>query len=414
MDERILQFRVGVMVAATVLVTAILVTTFGDLPDLFYGSKTYHVWVEEAPGVQSETPIRKSGVLVGRVAEVQLAGDYPKADAEEAAAKLGMSLQQFRTGVVITAAIRGDRGVFADETFVVNATLLGDVVVEVKKADRTPGDGGVSPAGHPAAGRLPSRAPSSPVVPTVSLRDATTPDRTAEPLPPGAWIRGGTDKGPTEGLRKLQDELPRLFQAVARTSDELNELIGSVNNLLTENRDNIDQAIQQTSETMKSVGRLADSAEEVIGDADVQRQFREALERLPNVLGEVHETVISVQGTVGKMNTSLDHIENFTRPLGQRGEHLVDGLDGSIAKLDQLFDELVQFTRAMNNRQGSLGRLIHDPTLYDNLNRTVTQVRGLTRKLEPILDDARVFSDKVARHPGVIVRDAVRPGRGLK
>jgi phospholipid/cholesterol/gamma-HCH transport system substrate-binding protein len=61
-----------------------------------------------------------------------------------------------------------------------------------------------------------------------------------------------------------------------------------------------------------------------------------------------------------------------------------------------------------------LGQLIHNPELYQNLNRTIRNVEYLTRKLEPIIDDARVFSDKVSRNPGIIVRDAVRPGPGLK
>jgi phospholipid/cholesterol/gamma-HCH transport system substrate-binding protein len=38
----------------------------------------------------------------------------------------------------------------------------------------------------------------------------------------------------------------------------------------------------------------------------------------------------------------------------------------------------------------------------------------LTRQLEPVLADVRVITDKVARNPGIIIRDAVAPGPGLK
>jgi hypothetical protein len=34
--------------------------------------------------------------------------------------------------------------------------------------------------------------------------------------------------------------------------------------------------------------------------------------------------------------------------------------------------------------------------------------------MEPILCDARVITDKIARNPGVILRDAVQPGPGIK
>ena len=68
----------------------------------------------------------------------------------------------------------------------------------------------------------------------------------------------------------------------------------------------------------------------------------------------------------------------------------------------------------IDSGDGTIGALMKDRELYDRLNRTVRNANELTEKLKPILDDARVFSDKVARHPGSIIRDAVKPGPGLK
>jgi len=71
---------------------------------------------------------------------------------------------------------------------------------------------------------------------------------------------------------------------------------------------------------------------------------------------------------------------------------------------------------ALNSRNGTIGRLIHDPAVYDNLNRllcnsnqVVLRINELTLRLRPILDDARVFTDKIAREPGRIVGGAVNP-----
>jgi phospholipid/cholesterol/gamma-HCH transport system substrate-binding protein len=45
----------------------------------------------------------------------------------------------------------------------------------------------------------------------------------------------------------------------------------------------------------------------------------------------------------------------------------------------------------------------------------MANVNELTRRLEPILNDARVFSDKIARHPEVLgVRGAIAPQSGAK
>ena len=64
--------------------------------------------------------------------------------------------------------------------------------------------------------------------------------------------------------------------------------------------------------------------------------------------------------------------------------------------------------------EGSLGALLNDRQLYNRLNRTARNLEEVSEKLKPIVDDARVITDKIARHPGVIIRDAVKPGPGLK
>jgi len=135
---------------------------------------------------------------------------------------------------------------------------------------------------------------------------------------------------------------------------------------------------------------------------------------LPVILEDTHKAVVQTQHSMATFNRSLKNIEDFTEPLGRDAEKMIGRVDSSLAKLDQLAGELVQFSQAVNNSEGTLGQMIHNPELYQNLNRTIRNVEYLTRKLEPIIDDARVFSDKVARNPGVIVRDAVRPGPGLK
>jgi hypothetical protein len=96
---------------------------------------------------------------------------------------------------------------------------------------------------------------------------------------------------------------------------------------------------------------------------------------------------------------NLDNIANFTKPLGERGPQLVDNLDGSLANINQLLEQLVTFTDNLNSRQGSLGRLLNDPALYLRLERTLGNAEDITARLKPIMDDIRIFSDKIARDP---------------
>ena len=65
-----------------------------------------------------------------------------------------------------------------------------------------------------------------------------------------------------------------------------------------------------------------------------------------------------------------------------------------------MLSQLVQFSEALNNREGTLGQLLHDRQLYDQISASMSNIEHLSRRLRPILEDARVFTDKVARDPG--------------
>jgi hypothetical protein len=47
--------------------------------------------------------------------------------------------------------------------------------------------------------------------------------------------------------------------------------------------------------------------------------------------------------------------------------------------------------------------------LVHNANDVVLQVNDLTRKLRPVLDDVRAFTDKIAREPGRFITGGLNP-----
>src|SRR4030067_1154741 len=78
MDERVVQLRIGLMVLATLIIVVILLTLFGGqrtLLDRFQGKHVYYIQFPEAPEVNPNTPVQKSGVRIGRVTEVRLADE---------------------------------------------------------------------------------------------------------------------------------------------------------------------------------------------------------------------------------------------------------------------------------------------------------------------------------------------------
>ena len=121
-----------------------------------------------------------------------------------------------------------------------------------------------------------------------------------------------------------------------------------------------------------------------------------------------------LQHTVQLAESNLKNIQGFTGPLGQRGPAIVSKLDSSIGQLDELLIQFTEFGKNLNRREGSFGRFLNDPDLYQNLNSAAINIEKLTCELRPIIGDVRVITDKVARHPEVVIRGVFRPSSGIK
>jgi phospholipid/cholesterol/gamma-HCH transport system substrate-binding protein len=90
-------------------------------------------------------------------------------------------------------------------------------------------------------------------------------------------------------------------------------------------------------------------------------------------------------------------------------------MEGATAKLDKVLTDLSDFSEKLDNPQGSLGQFLNNPEVYQQLNSAAANINQLSRELRPIVNDVRIFTDKLARHPEQLgVRGAIKPGNGLK
>ena len=101
--------------------------------------------------------------------------------------------------------------------------------------------------------------------------------------------------------------------------------------------------------------------------------------------------------------------------MGENGETLVNGMIKGTEKLNLAMNEMLAFSKTLNSPNGTFGQLANNPELAQHICRAVKNIDELTRQLKPIIDNARVFSDKIARHPEVLgVRGAIQHSPGIK
>ncbi|HTM53303.1 MAG TPA: MlaD family protein [Pirellulales bacterium] len=395
MDDRVVKFRVGVMVLATMFIAGILVLLFGDARGLVRGSYTIHIHFTDAPGVTDGTPVRKSGILIGRVTKVEFA-------------KQG--------GVMVEAKIDGNVKLYRNEVPQVSGSLLGgDVVIQfVRRANGPP------PPATPPPGQTTSRRDGTTL--TAQVQDepaaaaaarAVAPE--AQEVQPGEFIEGSVAPNAFQVITNLENELGTAVGALSSAGTEVGKVAANINKLIEGNDAQINRIVDKTETTLDSFLRALGDVEDVIGDEQVRDNIKSMLRDMPELMSDTRSAINTIRTTVESVDRNMRNLEGFTGPLGERGEGLVERIDRTMARMDEMLAEFSDFGKKLNSGEGSLGQLIRNPELYQHLNTAACNIEKLTRELQPILSDVRVFSDKISRHPELLgVRGAIQNSPGIK
>jgi phospholipid/cholesterol/gamma-HCH transport system substrate-binding protein len=382
MNERVMKFRVGVMVLATVIITAILILLFDGFP-IIPGEGPYKIYIvfPMAPNIAPGTPVRVSGILIGRVAKVEFAEDE------------GL---QVDSGVIVTVEIDANRKLRRNQVPVIGKTLLGDSFIEFIP----------SSAPRPAPETLPIKH-------TALKPPEPRPDQ--KPLQPGEMIIGKVQPDPLQSLGNLEGGLSAAVQSVAKTSDEIGLLTRRVNDILRNNDEQIIRIVGKTEATLDQLQTAVANVNGLIGGPEIRENIQKAAADLPRVLNDVSGALGSMRQTFEAADRNLQNVEGLTKPLGEKGAKLIETVDRAANQLDTVLAELTTFSKSLNSPEGTIGQLLNDPTLYQQINEAATNINQLSYELKPIIKDARAFTDKVSRHPELLgVRGALRPSSGIK
>lgn len=170
----------------------------------------------------------------------------------------------------------------------------------------------------------------------VNLLLATNP---RERVNPGETIQGGINDG---ALGKMKDIIPTVMQILPK----VDSIVTSVNILLA------NPAIAQSLQNVEAV----------TGNLTVTTR------RLNNLLA-------TLEGSVPGMMTRTDSILHNANTLAKNLNQI--DVAGTVARVDGTLANVEKFTEQLNNNQGTLGLLMRDPALYNNLNSTMRSADSL-------------------------------------
>ena len=160
-----------------------------------------------------------------------------------------------------------------------------------------------------------------------------------EKVAPGGLIKGMINDG---AMGKLQDMVP----AVEKMLPKLDSIMTSLNAILA------DPAIRQS---LHNVQTITDN-------------LTTSTAQLNTLMAGLNK---NVPGMMAKANNVLDNTDTLTANLAA-----VD-VASTMRQVDQTIANVQQLTAKLNSKEGSLGLLMNDTQLYDNLNSTMRNADSL-------------------------------------
>jgi len=329
--------RVGLLVLVGLALGIATLMVLGDRQNLFTPKNRYSVRFERVGGLAVGSTVQLNGVQVGHVRKIVLPSDQ----------EIELLEVQITVDAKYAARIRGD-----SQARIKTLGLLGDKYLELT-------------SGSPDAPEIPPGGiiPAAPTtdVDRLAATGQDVVDNVAIIADQLAGVLGKIERG--EGLlgRLLVDEetgervggeIDQTLEAVRKTAQGLDDRRGAVGRLLHDRE--LAERIAAAVERLDSVLEKLDSGEGTLPALLSDGSTKERLDSILDRLDEASENLANATGDIGREDSEallakLLHDDEFGREVA--------------TELRGLLSELRQIAEKINRGDGSVARLLNDPSV---------------------------------------------------
>lgn len=147
--------------------------------------------------------------------------------------------------------------------------------------------------------------------------------------------------------------------------------------------------------TLQSVQSISDTLTSLL--PGVVMRTNRTLDRLDSVLtlvqGEVMVTRTPLRQSIDQLRITLSHAEELLGTVGTKVDTSLSSADRTFASLHATSDSLRAVVAAIHSTNGTAGKLIHDPALYNDLRAAAAHLDSAATSVDSLASDVR-------RHPG--------------
>jgi ABC-type transporter Mla subunit MlaD len=379
---------VGVVVLGGLIALAWMMLRFAGRAANFFlaGGTPVTVRTDRADGVADGSAVLFKGVNVGRVVKV-----YRKVDDDYVYIDLLVDADPPLPGDIV-ADIKANSLLGASASI----DLRPPSADELRRAGRGPGtaqsqDGGRARAGTGAAGTAATTAArsASPGEPSAGAPGAASP-RTSPTTDPMTM--------PQVGMVAVQSPPPvlRAGQTIPAQFSGMNfaEVTGLFERVREQQLvEHVNQTVEEVRRQVQKTGHMLDELNALVSDPQMQADVRKTVANIR----EATEAARRVSGDLEKFTADLKDISVETRAtvtevrttVVEGRAHMDDLAERIAARVDQLADVLQQVQSVaakVNSGEGTAGKLINDPKLYESMVDTAEELNLTIRDLKVLVE----------------------------
>ncbi len=178
---------------------------------------------------------------------------------------------------------------------------------------------------------------------------------------PKGTIRGYKDGG---ALDKISGELTPRLEELKETITAFNTALDNINSIVNEdNQRAISAAIQSLKTTSENLAKMSD-----------------AIARESNQITGIIRNTNSITANLAKSNDTVQRIlSNTNRVTAQLAN---SPIQKTLTDLQKTTAELQSIMDKINSNKGTMGMLINDKELYNNMNKSMKSINDLTTDLK--------------------------------
>jgi phospholipid/cholesterol/gamma-HCH transport system substrate-binding protein len=367
MNERLMQFRIGMFVIVAGLVLTMMIIWFGESPSILRDQVYLTVHYTEAPGVLEGVPVRKSGIRIGEVSAIKF-DDRPNQP----------------DGVLVTLALERKYKILKGTRPRLSRSLIGDVTVDMQ-----PGTG-------PEIQET-SRSPLNPPI-----------------------IDGDVAPDPSKAL----EAATKAFEKAGDTLQAINEAANGLSKL-TKSAEKLDGFLASVTDAGKNVSQAAQGIDRVIkaNEKDIQpaiASLRQVAQKLDDTLDAKTRDALKTgvdrfSSAAARLDAGIAQLDPVFKDLGAPVDKApVTDLGQAVRRINLISSDLELLTKKLRdgrgglNTAGSLQKLLTQSELHDNLNTMAVAATQAIGQLRVVLNALRIFAEKVSNDPSSLARGALR------